>query len=172
MFRNGKVVLLLLLAVVLVGCNQKVEGLTDEGFVAAREAFEANAKKTNEAAGDIHFYKPTTMEVDKQSTSQTIVLTKRNDSFYLTVNPNEKKNSRVYYDLLMTDEPENLVGAQTFAKDEVFGFVAVIQKSEKLVELIASVGGVKVETVTDEKNIDSHLGKMMQIARSVQQDEK
>lgn len=46
------------------------------------------------------------------------------------------------------------------------------KKSEKLVELIASVGGVKVETVTDEKNIDSHLGKMMQIARSVQQDEK
>ncbi|WP_153730697.1 hypothetical protein [Sporosarcina obsidiansis] len=172
MFRKGKGVVLLLLAVLLVGCNQKVEVRTDDGFLAAKEAFEANAKKANESVGDIHFYKPATMKVDKQSTSQTIIMTKRNDSFYLTVNPNEKKNSRVTYDLLLTEEPENLVGAQTFTKDDAFGFVAVIQKSEKLVELIADVGGAKVETVTNEENVGPHLEKMMEIARSVQQDIK
>ncbi|WP_301109419.1 hypothetical protein [Sporosarcina sp.] len=172
MFRNGKVVLLILLAVVLAGCSQKVESRTDDGFIDAKNAFEANDKRANDSVGDIKFHKPTTMKVDKQSTSQTIVLTKRNDSFYLTVNPNEKKDSRVYYDLLLTDEPEKLIGAQTFAKDEAFGFVAVIQKSENLVELVANVGGAKVETVTNEENIDSYLEKMMQIARSVQHNDQ
>ncbi|WP_303968261.1 hypothetical protein [Sporosarcina ureae] len=172
MLRSGKVFLLLLLAVVLVGCNQKVEVRTDDAFVSAKKVFELNSKKTNHTVGDIDFYKPPTIRVDEESTSQTIVLTKRHDSFYLTVNPNEKKNSHVYYDVLLTDEPENLVGAQTFSKDEAFGFVAVIQKGEKQVELIANVGGAKVETVTDEANTSAYLEKMMEIARSVQHDDQ
>ncbi|ARK20633.1 hypothetical protein CSV69_01015 [Sporosarcina sp. P26b] len=172
MLRSGKVFLLLLLAVVLVGCNQKVEVRTDDAFVSAKKVFELNSKKTNHAVGDIDFYKPPTIRVDEESTSQTIVLTKRHDSFYLTVNPNEKKNSHVYYDVLLTDEPENLVGAQTFSKDEAFGFVAVIEKGEKQVELIANVGGAKVETVTDEANTSAYLEKMMEIARSVQHDDQ
>ncbi|WP_153722944.1 hypothetical protein [Sporosarcina cascadiensis] len=172
MLRNGKMILLLLLAVFLAGCSQKVESRTDNAFIAAKNAFEANDKRANETIGDIKFHKPATMKADKQSTSQTVVLTKRNDSFYLTVNPNEKKDSRVYYDLLLTEEPENLIGAQTFAKDEAFGFIAVIQKSENLVELIAGVGGARVETVTNEENINSYLEKMMQIARSVQHEEQ
>ncbi|ARF16414.1 hypothetical protein CSV61_13040 [Sporosarcina sp. P3] len=172
MLRSGKVFLLLLLAVVLVGCNQKVEVRTDDAFVSAKKAFELNSKKTNQTVGDIDFYKPPTLRIDKESISQKIVLTKRNDSFYLTVNPNEKKNSQVYYDVLLTDEPDHLVGAQTFSKDDAFGFVAVIQKGEKQVELIANVGGAKVETVTNEANTDAYLGKMMEIARSVQHDDR
>lgn len=172
MSRMKKYVVLLLMAALLAGCSQKVEVRTDNGFLAAKEAFEANAKKANETVGNIHFYKPASMKVDKQSTSQKIIMTKRDDSFYVTVNPNEKQDSRVYYDLLLTEEPENLIGSQTFAKDDAFGFVAVMQKSERLVELIADVGGTKVESVTDEENIESHLKKMMEIARSVREDEK
>ncbi|PID15435.1 hypothetical protein CSV63_06515 [Sporosarcina sp. P34] len=172
MLRSGKVFLLLLLAVVLVGCNQKVEVRTDDAFVSAKKAFELNSKKPNQTVGDIEFYKPPTLRMDKESTSQQIVLTKRNDSFYLTVNPNEKKNSQVYYDVLLTDEPDDLVGAQTFSKDEAFGFVAVIQKGEKQVELIANVGGAKVETVTDEENTKAYVEMMMEIARSVQHDDE
>ncbi|AXH99492.1 hypothetical protein DV702_06880 [Sporosarcina sp. PTS2304] len=172
MFRKGKVFLLVLLAVVLVGCNQKVEFRTDDAFVAAKKAFESNAKNTNHTVGDIAFYKPPTMKVDEESTSQTIVLTKKDDSFYVTVNPNEQNDSRVYYDKLLSDEPEQLIGSQTFTKDEAFGFVAVIQKSENLVELIADAGGAKIATVTDEKNITTYLEKMMEIARSVEQDDK
>lgn len=167
-----KYALLLLMAVVLAGCNQKVEVRTDNGFLAAKEAFEANAKKANETVGNIHFYKPSTVKVDKKSTSQKIIMTRNDDSFYVTVNPNEKQDSRVYYDLLLTEEPENLIGSQTFAKDDAFGFVAVMQKSERLVELVAGTGGTKVESVTDEENIESHLKKMMEIARSVREDAK
>ncbi|PIC65210.1 hypothetical protein CSV79_02780 [Sporosarcina sp. P13] len=172
MSQKGKVFLLVLLAVVLVGCNQKVEFRTDDAFVAAKKVFESNAKSTNNTVGGISFYKPPTMKVDKESTSQTIVLTKKSDSFYLTLNPNEKKNSRVYYDELLTDEPEQLIGSRTFTKDEAFGFVVVIQKSEKLVEIIAGVGGAKIATVTDEKNITRYVEKMMEITRSVQQENK
>lgn len=172
MMRSGKVFLLLLLAVVLVGCNQQVEVRTDDAFVSAKKVFEMNSKNTNHTVGNIEFYKPPMMKVDEQSTSQTIVLTKRSDSFYLTVNPNESKNSHVYYDVLLTDEPNNLVGAKTFSKDEAFGFVAVIQKGEKQVELIANVGGAKIETVTDEENTGAYLEKMMEIARSVQHEDK
>lgn len=171
MFRKRKVFLLLLLAVVLVGCSQPVEYRTDDAFVAAKKVFESN-KTTNHTVGDIAFYKPPTIKVDKQSSSQTIVLTKNSDSFYLTVNLNEKKNSRVYYDTLLADEPDQIIGSQTFTKDETFGFVAVIQKSENLVELIANVGGAQVITVTNEKNITPYLEKMMEIARSVQRDDK
>ncbi|PIC86047.1 hypothetical protein CSV72_10305 [Sporosarcina sp. P20a] len=172
MLRSGKVFLLLLLAVVLVGCNQKVEVRTDDAFVSAKKVFELNSKKANQTVGDIEFYKPPTLRIDKESASQKIVLTKRNDSFYLTVNPNEKKNSQVYYDVLLTDEPDHLVGAQTFSKDDAFGFVAVIQKGEKQVELIANVGGAKVETVTNEENTDAYLEKMMEIARSAQHNDQ
>lgn len=172
MFRTGKVFLLVLMAVVLVGCSQKVEFRTDDAFVAAKKVFESNAKSTNHTVGDIDFYKPPTIRVDQESTSQTIVLTKKSDSFYLSVNPNEQKVSRVYYDELLSDEPERLIGSRTFAKDEAFGFVAIVQKSENLVELIVGVGGAKIATVTDEKNITPYVEKMMEIARSVQQDDK
>ena len=172
MLRSGKVFLLLLLAVVLVGCNQKVEVRTDDAFVSAKKVFEMNNKNTNNTVGDIEFYKPPMMKIDEESNSQHIVLTKRKDSFYLTVNPNEKKTSHVYYDVLLTDEPNNLVGAKTFSKDEAFGFVAVTDKGEKQVELIASVGGTKIETVTNEENTEAYLEKMMEIARSVQHVEK
>lgn len=173
MFRKGKLfVLLALFTLLLTGCNQPVELQTDDGFLAAKKVFEANNKRATETVGTIKFYKPAGMKVDKQSTSETVILTSKTDSFYLTVNPNEKKDSRYHFDVLFTGEPVDLIGAQTFTKDDAFGFVAVLKQSEQKVELIAGVGGAKVQVVTDEKHIASYLEKMMAIVRSVEEQQK
>lgn len=163
-----KLVVLLLTAVVLLAaCGKTVEERTIDGIKAAENVFFEKRKAQNEEVDSVKLYKPTGFKVDENSDAQNIVLNKGKQPFILFINPNEKKDSQLFYDLLQADENLELIDEKKFSDGDTFGFVAVIQNQDETVELIANVGGAKITTQTKEKAIAKDLESMMQIVQSI-----
>lgn len=172
MFHSWKIIFLIMLsALLLTACGQSLEDRTAKGLKSAEEAFYANNKVGTEEVEGVKLYKPMGFTIKEDSDAQNILFTKNDDTFILFINPNEEVNSRLFYDLLLEDETKETVAIETFIEDRTFGFVAVMASDSNQVELIASVGGAKITTLTKEKNIDTHLRTMMEIVRSINKKE-
>ena len=68
-------------------------------------------------------------------------------------NPNEKTNSHLFYDLLKADETKTIIEEKSFTDGDIFGFAAVIENDDT-VELITSVGGTKITTLANKKDVE------------------
>jgi hypothetical protein len=171
MFRAWKFIFLFTMsALLLVGCSQSQEDSATNGVKAASDAFYANNKNHNEDIDGINLYKPVGFIVSENSDAQNIIMTWKDDTFILFVNPNEKGNSRLFHDLLSSDTSKKVIAEETFTEDDVFGFAAVVKSDNENVELIASVGGVKMTTIAKGKKIEEELARMMEIVRSIKQE--
>lgn len=168
MLRSKKLVFLLVLSILLLAaCSQSFEDRISEGLEVAEKSFQENNQENTEEIDGVSFYKPKGFIVKDDSDPQNIILEKGKSSFFLFINPNETKESRLFYDLLKNDQNSEVIAEKQFQEEDAFGFVAVIEQSEKAYELIASVGGIKITTITEEKNIADYLKSMMQIVRSI-----
>lgn len=169
--RSGKFIFLVIISVfMLTACGQSLEKSANDAVNSAEEAFHANNKETNEKIGETKFYKPISFKVEDDSDAHNIVLNKANNPFILFINPNEQKDSRLFYDLLIADEKKNIVAEESFTEGDTIGFAAVVQNgNDDQVELIVSVGGIKMSTYVKESKITANLPKMMEIARSIKQ---
>lgn len=161
------VVLLLITVVFLAACGQTVEERAIDGTKVAEDVFYEKRKTQNEEIDGVKLYKPTSFKVDENSDAQNIVLNKGKQPFILFINPNEKKDSQLFYELLQADENIEVVDEKKFSDGDFFGFAAVIQSADDMVELIANVGGAKITTQTTEKNIAKDLKTMMEIVHSI-----
>lgn len=152
----------------LTACGQSLEERSAEGVKSASEAFYADDRTPTEEVDGTEFYKPIGFKVDEKSDGQNIVLNKGKDTFILFINPNEKSNSQLFYELLVADENKNVIAEDTFIEDNTFGFVAIVKtENDDAVELIVSVGGIKMTTRANEKKITANLPKMMEVVRSI-----
>lgn len=169
MFQSWKIIFLVMFSVfLLTACGQSIDERANKGVKAASDAFYADNMKTNKEVNEIKFYKPISFKVEDDSDPQNIVLNKGKDTFILFINPNEKNDSKLYYDLLMADDKKNVLKEETFTDEDTFGFAAIVQTAnDDTTELIVSVGGTKISTQTKEKNIESYMPKMMEIVRSI-----
>ena len=168
MFRSWKFIFLIAVSVILLtGCNQSLEERATDGVQAAEKAFNSNHKKPTEKLDGIKLYKPAGFVVSEGSDAQNIIFKKNNETFILFVNPNEEQSSRLFYDLLVADQSKETVAIETFTEDGVFGFAAVVQSDSENVELITSVGGAKMTTLSKESKIVGHLTSMMEVVRSI-----
>jgi hypothetical protein len=171
MFRKRKFIFLLTIAVLLLtACGKSLDERAAAGVEASREAFHSNDKNHTEEIDGIKFYKPAGFAMDTKSDAQNIVFTKNEETFILFINPNEKKDSKLFYDLLLADKSKEIIEQATFTDEGTFGFAAVVKSGEDNVELIASVGGSKMTTMTKKKKVEENLAMMMEIVRSIQQD--
>ena len=134
------------------------------------ESFHADVKDRTDEIEGIKLYKPAGFTIGNKSDAQNIVFTKQDETYILFNNPNEKGNSKLFYELLLADQEKDIVEQATFEDDGIFGFAAVVKIGEDKVELIASVGGSKMTTLTKQKNSEEGLAKMMEIVRSIKQD--
>ena len=168
MFRSWKFLFLVTASIVLLAaCGQSLEDRAGEGVKAAEEAFFANDKESTEEIDGIKLYKPMGFDVVDDSDTQNIVFEKGKDPFILFVNPNEEKDSHLFYDLLLADKSVDIIAESQFDEEDTFGFVAVIQHDNASIELVASVGGAKMTTLTKEKNVIEYLEVMMSVVRSI-----
>lgn len=158
---------LIVIVVLLAACGKTVEEYAADGLKVGEETFQQKPKAHNEEIDGVKLYKPTGFKVDEDSDAQNIVFNKGKQPFILFINPNEAKNSQLFYDLLQADENLEVIAKEKFNDGDTFGFVAVIQNNDDTVELIANVGGAKITTQTKEKHIAKNLDKMMQIVRSI-----
>lgn len=168
MTRMWKVISFLLVSILLLSaCGKAIEEQAEEGLKIAEETFYEKRKAHNEEVNGTKLYKPVSFKLSEASDGQNIVLNKGKQPFILFINPNEEQGSRLFYDLLHADEDLNIVEEKKFSDGDRFGFAAIIQNEDDTVELIASVGGAKITTLTDGSHITSNLETMMQIICSI-----
>ena len=160
-------ILISVVAVMLTGCGKTVEEQITEGFASTATVFEAKPVEPTTTIGKIKVYLPSGYKVEEGTNEMNYIFTKGKDSFILFVNTIEAEDSRLHYDILVNDSKLNIIKEQTFELKDAFGFVAVIEHSEEQYELVVSSGGVKMTTMSADKNIDEKLVDMMEIVHSV-----
>jgi len=153
---------------VLSGCGKSVEEQINMGVASAQNVFEESPKETNKKIGQIALYLPSGYKIQDTDDVNNYVLTKGKDKYILFVNVNEKEDSKLHYELLKKNMSNKIVKEQPLELDGVFGFTMVLEHREDQFELVASSGGVKVSTISNDRKIDDKLVEMMQIARSVE----
>lgn len=168
MFRRWKFIFLVsCMCLFLTACGTPVEERATVALEAANEAFQLNDKDTTESYKGVYFYNPLGYTINENSDNHNIVFEHKEDMFILFINPNEKSDSQLFYDLLLSDATKQVIDIKTFTDNGVFGFAAVIKAENDQVELIASVGGVKMTALINEKKLEEELPLMMEIVRSV-----
>ena len=158
-----------LVVILMAGCSSLEEQAID-GLENAKVAFQGDAEKPNEKVNDLNIFIPSGFSIEEESDETNIILTKGKDSFILFINPNELPGSQLYYDLMMSDSNLKVLEEKTFEQNGRFGFAAIIENSEERYELITSIGGTKLSTISDEQDIANNLEKMMLIVRSITTD--
>ena len=153
--------------VALAGCSQSVEDQVSVGLENAQTTFEETPAEPNKTIGHIEVYIPNGFSIELGIDESNYTLTKGEDSYILFVNPYETVDSQLHYDILMNDEASEFLREKTFETEGVFGFSAAVKKSEKQFELIVSIGGAKLTTISNDKNIDEKLQEMMEIVQSI-----
>ena len=168
MLRKWKFIFLLAVSVfLLTACNESFGESAKAGIKAAEEVFHLNDKEPTEEIDGIKLYKPIGLIISEQSDAQNIVFTKNKETFILFINPNEKSDSQLFYDLLLADQNKEIIEQATFTEEGIFGFAAVVKGDNDHVELITSVGGTKMTALTTTKKIEENLTEMMEVVRSI-----
>jgi len=152
----------------LAACSASAEEQTDEGLKAAKDIFTGDIVEPNEQIKGVDLFVPSGFTIQEDSNETNIVLMDNSDSYILFINPNEEQDSKLFYDLVLAEKKEDIIVQETFVQNERFGFIAVYPSSEDLYEIISSIGGVKLTTISDEANISTNMEQMMKIVRSVQ----
>ncbi|MDI2586107.1 hypothetical protein OR571_02945 [Psychrobacillus sp. NEAU-3TGS] len=155
-----------LAVILLVGCSS-MEDEVEDGIENAKLVFQRDAEKPNEKINNMKLFIPSGFSIEDEPDETNIILSKGKDSYILFLNPNELPGSRLYYDLMMADTNLNIVEEKTFEQNGRFGFVAVLENSEEKYELITSIGGIKLSTISKQQDIAGNLEKMMTIVRSI-----
>ena len=160
--------MIVLATVLLASCGKTVEEQVSEGITTVQAAFEQQPIKSNTKENSISLYLPEDYVIDPSKEENNYLINSSDDQYILFINEKEPENSQLNYDLLMESEDESIVKVEQLKGEKHFGFVAVKQYNENEYELIVSIGGIKLSTVTNQKKIDDKLANMIDIVRSVE----
>lgn len=155
-----------LAVILLAGCSSLEEQSLD-GLENAKVVFQDDAEKPNEKVNDMNIFIPSGFSIEEESDKTNIILSKGNDSYILFINPNELQSSQLYYDLMTSDSNLEVLDEKTFEQNGRFGFAAIIENSKEKYELITSIGGIKLTTISEQQDIANNLEDMMLIVRSI-----
>lgn len=156
------------LTVLLAGCGKSFDEKVSEGFTTVQAAFEQQPLKANTKENNISLYLPENFVIDPSDEENNYFIHSSDDQYILFINEEEPENSQFNYDILMKSDDKSIIKVEQLQGEKHFGFVAVKQFSEKEYELIVSIGGIKLSTITNEKKIDFKLENMIDIVRSVE----
>lgn len=162
-----RILFVALCMLMLAACGQTIEQKATAGIKNAEAVFTNESIATNKSIGHIKLYLPSGFNIEKGIDESNYTVVNGKDSYILFVNPNETEDSRLHYDLLINDKKSNIIEDKTYEKDGVFGFSAINKQDEETYELVVSVGGVKISTISIKKKIDEKLQYMMEMAKSV-----
>lgn len=167
---NRKWIHIFIVSIVMLivsGCNQSVEEQVSAGLDHAKTTFESKPHAPNKSIGHIELYVPKGYSVEKGIDELNYTLVNDKDSYILFVNPNEPMDSQLHHIILKEDPHNEIVQEKTYIGDGTFGFSAVIQREADQYELVVSIGGIKLTTLSKNKNIDQKLQEMMEIVQTV-----
>lgn len=163
--------LVLVTASMLAGCLATPEERVADGLADVRETFEQEPMETNETADDRELYLPGGYTIEEPSDENNIIITKGSDSFVLFINPNEAADSKFFYDLQKANPDQEWLVDETFEQNGRFGFATVRMIAEDRYEIVESVGGVKMTTISEENKLAENMDWMMKTIRSINTEE-
>lgn len=151
----------------LAGCAQSIEEQVTTAIASAETKFEEKPMLANKEIGQLSLYLPSGYSIKAGETDTNYIVTKGQDEYIFFVNPLEEANSQLHYQLLTEDETKVILKEEKFEQDGLFGFLAVVEHSNEQFEIIVSIGGKKMTTISSERNIDDKIVAMMEMIRSV-----
>ncbi len=154
----------------LAGCMGTPEERMAEGISETRLAFEEEPPEANENAGETALYLPGNYDIEEFSDEKNITITNGNDSYILSVNPNETADSKFLYDLQKADTAQEWVIDETFEESGRFGFTTLREIAEDRLEVVVSAGGVKMTTISEESDVPDNMEWMMKSVRSIKEE--
>ncbi|WP_182201122.1 hypothetical protein [Paraliobacillus salinarum] len=147
----------------LVGCApSEEEALTSVESIAKTE-FEKKPQEANQKHENFNLYVPNDYKVTEVSKSN-LILENGDQTFILFYNSLEETTSKLNFQAAEANGNYQLL--QSFEDNERFGYVKV-SKLEKNYELQIGIGGVKITTQTNLRNIEEDTEKMMKMANSL-----
>jgi hypothetical protein len=155
------------LLIVLAACTANIEDVKEKAIDSAKMAFMDPQEKTNEKSGEIAFYKPADYKVIEEK-KHNILLEKDDNPIIIFINPNENETSKAISDS-MEKNKEDYIAQETFKQEGRIGVIAIKELKKEKYELVVAVGGVKVTTQTDLKQLNEFAEEMMKIASSIKQ---
>jgi hypothetical protein len=165
--RKGFIVISIALTALLSGCLAAPEERIADGVAKAATAFEQEPADANESSDSTEFYLPRSYTIEEPSDKQNIIITKGSDSYVLFINPNEAADSTLFYDLQKANPEQQWVADETFEQNGRFGFATVQKIAEDRYEIVVSAGGVKLTTISEERDIENNMDWMMKTVRSI-----
>lgn len=166
--RKGFFAGIIISAAVLSGCLALPEERIADGVAKVAAAFEDKPVETNESSDGTELYVPRSYTIEEPSDKQNIMITKGSDSYALFINPNEAADSTLFYDLQKANPEQQWVADETFEQSGRFGFTTVREIAEDRYELVVSAGGVKLTTISEERDIEKNMDWMMKTVRSIE----
>ncbi|MBN8192033.1 hypothetical protein JI667_07730 [Bacillus sp. NTK074B] len=158
-------IIFFILMLLLAGCNTTIDQEKEGTANAVKDALNSN-EAADEQAGNISFYLPFGAEIEKES-PYNIIISKDSDTFILFTNPQEDKDSELLYKMAINDK-ESLVKNGTFKEDDRLGYYVIKELPDtEEYELTVGVGGTKVTTQSQMKDLADNAEMMMKMAASV-----
>ncbi|WP_078545028.1 hypothetical protein [Litchfieldia alkalitelluris] len=165
MVKKGIITYLLFL-VLLSGCSSSVEDVVKDTQTVTEQTFQADPIKPNQTEDIFAFYLPEEMTVESAE-DNNVILQKKEQLYILFVNPNEDQSSDVLYQSTIEATEQDIILNETYTDDSRFGYIKVEEVEDNSYQLSVGIGGVKLTTVTDLKNVKGDAEQMMQIVSSV-----
>ncbi|WAA11749.1 hypothetical protein [Fervidibacillus halotolerans] len=166
MLFKRKWLFLIMLLSLLTACTGTLEEETEKAKEQAVEVFEAKAKNANVEKETLSLYLPHGIEVD-ETDPNNVILTRGDKLYLLFINPNEDEKSQVVYEATAETGEDYLLN-ETFQSDDRFGYIVLKEVEEDVYELTVGIGGIKLTTETNKKDLADDAGMMMEIVSSVQ----
>ncbi|TCT19913.1 hypothetical protein EDD68_11642 [Melghiribacillus thermohalophilus] len=153
------------LSVLLSGCLfVSEEQIIDDTERAVKDAFLADPTEATEETDSLSLYVPEKMDM-ADATEYNLVLQDGDQTYLLFFNPLEEDASRLLYE---SANKNDVLIDSTFQSEEQFGYVvAVPYNDDGQYELIVGLGGKRISTVSEKRNLAEDAGLMMEMVRSI-----
>lgn len=158
--------ILIILILILTGCNQSKDEIRETTIEQTRQAFGNKPKEPNEKTEKFSYYLPEDFHIN-ETNKYNVLLEKGNKSYILFVNQNEQDSSKVSYETLKEQYQDPFI-SETFEEEERFGYVYVVEIEKNRYEVTVGVGGTKLTTEAKGNDVVEDTQAMMNIVNSVQ----
>ncbi|KQL53267.1 hypothetical protein AN964_07030 [Heyndrickxia shackletonii] len=156
--------LLVFVIALISGCSTSIKEQQKEAVKNVNEAFSNQPKAAKKSTKHLKLYLPFGMAIQKDSPNN-VIMKRGNQNYLLFYNQKvDKKGKEVYK---ISKPNKGILLDKNFTSKEKFGYLFVSKVKKNLYEVTVGIGGIKMTTETDMKNIASDAEKMMKIVSSV-----
>ncbi|WP_191555837.1 hypothetical protein [Metabacillus idriensis] len=149
----------------LLACSMNEEEMQTATIDQTKKTFTSKPAAANEESGTFNYHLPEGYKVESAK-NNNLIFKRDDDQYILFVNDKEKEDSTVFYDSLLEQYKDPIV-EETFKDNGRFGYVLVDKLEDDEYEVSAGIGGVKMTTQTNGRNVADTAEQMMGIVSSV-----